>query len=74
MIRCPTRELIQVCSTPSPAVTTAIAIMPATSHTSRVTFCWGSATSSTARSRNGVPMPTIEVTTIIALTASSGRR
>ena len=68
---CPTRVEIQVCATPSTAVTAATAIMPTTSQTSRVRSRSGNARSITARSRKGEAIATIDDTTMIAVTTAN---
>ena len=73
MTRCPTVVLIQVWTTPNAAVVTATASMPRTSQTSRVTFCCGSASSMTARSRKGDAIATMDDATMIATTTASWR-
>ena len=70
----PTVVLIQVWTTPSAEVTAATATMPTTSQTSSVRSCCGSASSMTARSRNGEAMATMDDATMIATTTASGQR
>ena len=74
MTRCPMVVLIQVCTTPSTAVSAAMATMPATSHPSTRTSCRGSATSMTARSRKGWAIATTDDATMIAVTIVSASR
>ena len=63
---------IQVCTTPSAAVTAATAIMPITSQASSRRFCSGSALSMTARSRNGDAIAMIDEMTMITTDDAPG--
>src|SRR5487761_691702 len=70
----PTLVLIQVWITPKAEVTAATATMPATSQASSRRFLAGRAVSMTARSRNGEASPTMEETTMMAVTIASCQR
>ena len=69
MTRWPTVVDSQVWTTPKTAVTTVTASMPATAqHAAGATSWWGSASSMTIRTRNGVASATVEDATISATT------
>ena len=64
MTRWPTVVDSHVWTTPNTAVTTVTASMPPTASTSSRTSWWGSASSMTSRTRNGVARATVEDATI----------
>ena len=72
--RCPTWFESSVCTTPSAPVTTAIAIIPATSTLRRPRSPSGSATSKTSRIRNAGIAPSTDEKTISPRTAARRRR
>jgi hypothetical protein len=74
MTRWPTTVEIQVCTTPSALVRAATPTMPATSQISRVRSAPGSASSMTARSRNGWAIATTEEAAMIAVTIVTDQR
>ena len=65
---------IQVWTTPSTAVTTATATMPATSQTSRVRSWRGQGVVDDGRSRNGEAIATTDDATISAVTTATAQR
>jgi hypothetical protein len=70
----PTSADIQVWTTPRSEVVAATVSMPPTSQSRSVTSWPGSASSMTARTRNGWAIEMAEVATMIAVTMASARR
>ena len=70
----PTWVASQVCTTPKTAVSTATPSIAPTSQRSRLTSCWGRATSMSCLVMNGVARPTTEVATMSTTTMASGSR